>query len=983
MEIQQQTGKSLDTLSQLCATGVLEASELSIVVVWLMNQLSAWEFAKISQGGYTNADVPLRRVFIDLPVTDISLESRDLDERVLFLHRFLKARPINMRRAIMRKRHKPSRTLRIMEAPAHEPTNEYKQSFSSILLIGGPGQGKSTLGQIACQIQRASLLHPFLTQFKTSEQDLVRSFESTPENVDSSISIGGRRNRTFPLQVSLPELSSWLTSNPKQTELPQILHFIAGLTSSKQCKIDVEILAKLISKLPALIVFDGFDEVGAVIDRARLVSAANDLLHFVAQKNGAAQIIATTRPQGYMGEFDKLAIELEPSNLAALNKSEALNYAEKLLFAKIPNSDERSETLNKLRSAASEPATERLLTTPLQVTILAALVHQRGRAPRERWNLFHGYFTYSYSRETERNSYAAELLRNFRTHIEQIHARVALLLQVEAERVGGGSGRMPKERLKEIIEAVLAEAGYDEAEKQSLVVDIAKAAEERLVFLVEPEPGSFGFEIRSFQEFMCAWALTSGPERYIVERLKLIARAPMFRNVLLFAFSRFFSEGSHLRDPAVTEIMPGLNQLKNDLPASLTLSGSLLALETIEEGAALSYPKWARQLMEVACSILTLPPSEEHRRLARTVTPEIEKVLLDRIESVNIPDTNIDYLSVWVVLAELCAKNDHMATQVADSMWAKATDREEILNTLSSVGFSIIPWLKNKILASPANINPSSFLRLRNVRGDVSSIKDWVSFLCDAFDRETTRRLKPRHFDLNRLVPTNEVLGVPHALPPPPDAWKPWCDTAIFQRSPSALTLYQALLSIAENPELGESISWRVSWPLAIMIRRTTSGDDYLELAKRTKAGQFGDIAEWRRIEQTLRHSEFRIDGLLTTAFFQGFDLTGLQAIISWWGTDATDAIQATQELQKINSLFFETKTAHTKDWAARSAISLYATGSRKWPLKELGLLNWIKHDPDAAADLVPRPEHMPYGLWEQVLNDAYLSSKFPYHHSL
>ncbi len=74
------------------------------------------------------------------------------------------------------------------------------------------------------------------------------------------------------------------------------------------------------------------------------------------------------------------------------------------------------------------------------------------------------------------------------------------------------------------------------------------AAENRLVFLVEPEPGRFGFEIRSLQEFWAAWALSIGPDDKVKQRIQQIANAPMFRNVLLFLISKFFADASHLRD---------------------------------------------------------------------------------------------------------------------------------------------------------------------------------------------------------------------------------------------------------------------------------------------------------------------------------------------------------------------------------------------------------------------------------------------------
>jgi energy-coupling factor transporter ATP-binding protein EcfA2 len=976
--------KTFDNLSELRDSRTIDSDELSTLLGWLMSQLTAWEFAKISQGGHTNSDVPLRRVFIDLPVAEGSMATEDIEERIPFLQHFLRSKPVNLLRAIQRKKQAEARSFRIEDEA--RTAFERGTNFSASLLIGGPGQGKSTLGQIACQIQRAAWLRPFITQFKAGEQELIRSFE-TPSKSNSSSASANRKNRAFPLQISLPELSSWLASGQvPDSECPQILLYLASLTSSRQCKIEAHLLARLVSRLPILLVLDGFDEVGATKDRVRLVEAANELLLFIAGGLGLAQVIATTRPQGYMGEFSKLAIELEQFSLVPLDKNEALVYAEKLLFEKIGNLDERAETLKKIKNASDEPATERLLTTPLQVTILAALVHQRGRAPRERWNLFHGYFTYSYARETERNSYAAELLRDFRIHIEQIHARVALLMQVEAERIGGGSSRMPKERLKEVIDAVLSEAGYEGEEKDILILDIAKAAEERLVFLVEPEPGSFGFEIRSFQEFMCAWAITTGPERYIVARLKNIARAPMFRNVLLFAFSRFFSEASHLRDPVVDEVIPGLNVLTNDISASLTLSGSLLALETIEEGAALSYPKWARALMEVACLLLTLPPEKVHRRLARVVTPEIKKVLIDQIESAIATSnfTSINYFSIWVVLVELCARGDESAREIADAYWEKADNLEDVLSVLNNAGGAMNSWLKKRCWESADRLTPNAFLSLRNSRSDANAEYNWVTVLCDAFDRESLRRIVSGQIDLNRLTQNVESLDILAHLPPPPSTWAVWCKVAVFQRSPSSSTLASALEALADSPEIADTLMWRASWPLTIILRASRSPQDYRTFATKCAAGHLGDLAEWRRIEQVLRSGQTTsLESVSQTSFAVGLNAPIAQLISGWWAYRSPDENHANVELKRLNALFSETTIPFVKDWAGRAAIMAYATNAHKTQPKEYGLLEWITAQPDMSSHLMPRPKHMPLDLWQNAMDIAFEHDSFPFHHSL
>ncbi len=276
---------------------------------------------------------------------------------------------------------------------------------------------------------------------------------------------------------------------------------------------------------------------------------------------------------------------------------------------------------------------------------------------------------YTYDREIERNTYASGLLANHRTHIERIHARVALLLQVESERGGGASARMTQSRLEEVIDAVLLEDEISEDERKTLVRDIAVAAEQRLVFLVEPEPGTFGFEIRSLQEFMAAWALTSGRDSEVEARLQHVANPPMFRNVALFVASRLFSEGSPLRDVLAERICGSLDDRANNEPSALTRAGGMLALETLEEGAVLSQPKRARALMTRATGLFSLPAGSEHIRLARAANDDTLPILREAIEHGLSGDQAKEPFSIhagWVCLIDATNRDEKWAKEVGD-----------------------------------------------------------------------------------------------------------------------------------------------------------------------------------------------------------------------------------------------------------------------------------------------------------------------------
>ena len=525
----------MDVLTKAAIASSSEASAVTAIRSWLLQQLSAQEFAKLGQGGHTQNQIPLRQVFIDLPVTNTPNTGSHPNERARFLKELLSSAPLELGDVML-----PRKELISLDEDDEASTSgdevdagaslaaagrSLRSRFSATLLIGGPGQGKSTLGQLACQLHRASLLWPFIGEMTVAHSELVASFvESRQSDGEQAEVIRAPLEPLLPLQVSLPDLSEWLAARSSgdtvpAEAIPSIISFLVEQPGARQAGLTGETLYLFAKAIPTLIVLDGFDEIGATQDRARLVNAASELLAKLRDNRASVQVLATTRPQGYAGELSNLGIKLRPRFLAPLHRDEALEYAGKLVREKIPDVDFRQKTLARLHEAANEPATQRLLTTPLQVTILTALVQQLGRAPRERWNLFFRYFSYTYDREIERGTYASRLLADYRSHIEKIHARVGLLLQVEAEQAGGAAARMSRQLLEDVIREVLAEDEISEDDLNDLVKEIAAAAEQRLVFLVEPEPNRFGFEIRSLQEFMAAWAITSGRDSQVEQRL--------------------------------------------------------------------------------------------------------------------------------------------------------------------------------------------------------------------------------------------------------------------------------------------------------------------------------------------------------------------------------------------------------------------------------------------------------------------------------
>jgi hypothetical protein len=973
---------SADVLSYAANEAGLTVRHLTSLRTWLAEQLSQHAYAKLGQGGHALNQVPLRQVFVDLPTSDGPADDSGSSDRALFLSNFLKGKPVDLKKECAPAIEEVDRELWKAVAELRRTVRsmgDASRNFGAVLLIGGPGQGKSTLGQLACQLHRAALLQPFEDQLISEHRELLRTFTARGRAKDRILRLPSKP--LIPLQISLPDFIGWLSKNPLlDSKMPSLIDFITSFPSAKANGLSSEILLAVISKATSLLVLDGFDEVGATQDRLKIVQAAQELLGVLTNNGASVQILATTRPQGYAGELAQIGVKLDTLYLVPLRKEEALEYARRLLDAKIFNIDERAQALNRLKEAASESATERLLTSPLQVTIFAALVQQIGRAPRERWNLFLRFFSYTYEREVERGTYASKLLSDYRVQIERIHARVALLLQVEAERDGGASARMPRRRLEQVIDAVLLEDGFSDFERRNLVKEIAKAAEERLVFLIEAEPLNFGFDIRSLQEFMAAWALTSGRESEIEARLHQVAKASMFRNVFLFIASRFFSEGSPLREILATKICVSLDESVN-LAFNLSKTGAMLAVEILEEGAVLSQPRHARALLERACRLLELSVSHDHIRLARASTDEIRQPLRNTLESIIRKldvDSKSNILAAWVCVIELVNLGDQWAANFADEYWSEIENPSLLIRHCFELDLQLGNWILGKIESDSARIDPSDFIGAASQMTRVSNT--WTYWFAKTIYIEERWNFVSYGTDLPRIN-VGQRAKIEFPTHPCPSEWKAWFAIANYELNPSAKTLNEALKKIIVNKCFVQAsrLDNHFSWPLSICLRAANSLADLKFFIKELDSGKLGEVQDWLEAEKNWQTDFPNLDSLLAMAEGVPWSLAQLSngpplLAVPVWNAAHIIRIKRgkglTQSIHNAARVYRESSCSPVKRWLAKVSLTALTLTSIE-RAEDLPLEAWMRDGAKGIFMLVPRPRNISMARWHKLLSIA------------
>jgi len=528
---------------------------------FLQNEFLAEQHARLTQAGSLGQQqTQLARVFIDLP-TSLETASDPPDEKpdskgrlpTGFLGELIE---IGYRR-LDRRSVAHDRKLHSEDDPSNG-----RPERGRFVLVGGPGQGKSTLAQFACQLYRAAILDT------RDRAHLAPGVDDALKSVKDQCIVDGLAlptARRFPVHVVLTSFADELADGVVGT----LMEFIARRIGKRaDDEIAVSDLRSWLSSYPWVLVFDGLDEVPSSSNRAGVLEQIERFWVECAECEADVLVVATTRPQGYSKEFSPLYYSHR--YLAPLSTKRAMHYAERLASARFgPDVDGKERALKLLSTACRDDATARLMRSPLQVTIMHTLVEQGGEPPRERWRLFNKYYAVIYDREKQKGTQTSQLLIQHSEHIDYVHRDVGLRLQISSEGAGSTEALIPADDLRSMIENRLRDREFEEEETTEIANQIQIAALDRLVFLAPAREDRLGFEIRSLQEYMAACSIMTGKETEVNDRLNAIAPISHWRNVFQFAAGKCFTESEHL---SVTDHFKTNHQRSNQNQPVISLS---------------------------------------------------------------------------------------------------------------------------------------------------------------------------------------------------------------------------------------------------------------------------------------------------------------------------------------------------------------------------------------------------------------------------
>jgi len=542
----------------------LAASE-GVLVAYLGNEITDEEVLQVGEIGESDTGgLRLSEIFVDLPLKDATRKSekqpwtiRELLDRFDGVHR----------------------------------NNDPAQLSSRVVIVGGPGQGKTTVGRYLAQLYRASILRGTSGRVTDRVADVVRSVETARERLELNAPI----NRRWPFRVVLSEYAELLKASGQDASigkfiLEQLNHWSGG-------QVSISDLLKWLSHWPTIFIFDGMDEVSVAL-RGAITRDIDKFENLLASFHADYVFLATTRPQRNGTDFNPHSWNHE--YLELLDKSTAIAYAIRLAELRIGNPGRLLTKFSAdLQQAILQPATERLMRTPLQVAIMTLLLERRSRLPGSKAELFEAYFSTIYAREETKPHSIAAILIEMRVIVEEIIHTAAFVLQLRGESVADEGARIDDEELHNIIKGVLRKYGN---ESDNVFPEVLSAVTDRLVLLVAAQEGTWEFEVRSLQEYMTARGWTNGLLEIADLGVVLEKTAPStyWRNVWLFVAGR----AARLRPEYMEQVISAIAAANHaDDLSRITRPAGQLATEVLLDGSFEIYPKYTRMLLPIAVEV--------------------------------------------------------------------------------------------------------------------------------------------------------------------------------------------------------------------------------------------------------------------------------------------------------------------------------------------------------------------------------------------
>ncbi|NJR80017.1 NACHT domain-containing protein [Sphingomonas corticis] len=841
---------------------------------YLQRELRSQRATRLQQAGHVGEDAAfLEDLFVDLPCAGEALEQHDRELVATDPDPAAIAKaPLALATLLDRFAVKlaPSALHARKEGDARSPAP------SRQILIGGPGQGKSTVAQFAGQIMRWRLLadDPRLSP------DVSAILQSVGRGA-ARLNIPREGVRRYPVRVDLPGFADALgRAAADGRRLSLLTHMADNVGMVADARIEPEDLRGWLAAFPWLLTLDGLDEVPDSGNRVDVLRAINEFWDEAVPLDADVALVITTRPQGYNDDLDpRHHLKLE---LTRLDGERALAYGERLASLRLVEPERRERVLARLREAVQNTTTSLLTVSPLQVAILFQIIDQRGQAPTDRWTLFDGYLDVVMKREQEKPGPGGEVVRRRGRSILKLLREAGLLLHVDAERDGAASSFVTPAQLLDLVSDILLDEGHDPDAVGVIAGEILRAATDRLVFLEQREEGRIAFEVRSLQEYAAAAALMSGADRLIQERLRTIAGQVHWQHVYRIAASKAFSHpDAELFRDTILATNRGLDD--EDASSRASCRGALTSLELLEDGLAADQPRYRVQLARHAMDALKLGPEGTGTSLVDVLfelgEPFAKSELQGRLASGN----RHERLAAWRVLVELVDRQAAWADDLALRAWPDEQSKvAEVLacGAAPHAGARLFDRYGEAVANADLTVLAAEFSRRDRAsdRRGTRAIREafpGLSTFAKGGSLESSLEIgifNP-NTDLRFLLPPFEAAAQAKWLNQEPTSrWSVAALVRGFLAAPGAETLAELAGMLNDPGRLGGLLALPLPWPVDTLVHLVDAGADPAELIQRAARGAFGRADDWRLAEARLETAGLQDADLAMWATGMHFD---------------------------------------------------------------------------------------------------------------
>lgn len=486
------------------------------------------------------------------------------------------------------------------------------RAIPKILLEGGPGQGKSTITQMAAQVYREKILG-------------TRTSESREPSWHRACQL------RIPIRLELRNLAHWISENAEGT----LEQYVATTLTrdSGGATVLPEDIHRLLDHSSAILLLDGLDEIGNDTLRDKVLDAALAAIErFETALKADVRVVLTTRPPAVLGRWSKLKGFIRVV-LAPMDAERIDDYLKRWLEAHIPSTEDRERIGSSFNSRRQEPHVEALARNPMQLSVLLQFIFLKGEAfPDRRAELYRDYFQIVIDRDVEKSPD----LRKHREVIEGLHSYLGFLLHgfAEAER---GRRALNRSEMVELAGQWLESEGYP----KDLAGEYFALGEERFGLIValsgEGHETTYGFEVQPIQEYFAAAYISNRlPDGKAHDVFEILIYKDYWQEVALFL--------AGLRRPnEKADLVARAREADAELPNTRQQNGRTIILELLREGV-LSQPRHVQtEAMRYAIGFLNESTLRQHRNPHEVISSlsrlaqvhESEEILTTIIQTVN------------------------------------------------------------------------------------------------------------------------------------------------------------------------------------------------------------------------------------------------------------------------------------------------------------------------------------------------------------